>query len=245
MTTIVTIHFGDGRAATAARVAGSGDLTGALEQLGLGGSYPTLVLVGGAGRMDPADLERLRPVFEEALVPVAQAANAVLVDGGTDSGVMRLLGQARARRGATFPLVGVAAAATVALSGDRSPHPDAAPLEPNHTQFLLVPGQDWGDESPWLASVATALAGANPSATVVVNGGPIVLTDVAHSVAAKRPVLLVAGSGRSADLLIGALQGREVDKQTARLAASGLLSAAGPADQPAAVAAAVADQLAT
>jgi hypothetical protein len=245
MTTIFTVRFGDGKAAAAARVAGSGDLTSALEQLGLGDSYPTLVVVGGAGRMDPADLERLRPVFEEALVPVAQAANAVLVDGGTDSGVMRLLGQARARRGATFPLVGVAAAATVALQGDGSSHPNAAPLEPNHTHFLLVPGQDWGDESPWLAMVATALAGPNPSATVVINGGPIALTDVAHSVAAKRPVLLVAGSGRSADLLMGALQGREVDKQAVRLAASGLLSAVGPADQPAAVAAAVAEQLAT
>ncbi len=245
MPTIFTVRVGDGQAVTAARVAASGELTGALKQLGLGGSYPTLVLVGGAGRMDPADFERLRPVFEEALVPVAQATNAVVVDGGTDSGVMRMLGQARARRGATFPLVGVAAAATVALEGDHSSHPDAAPLEPNHTQFLLVPGQDWGDESPWLAMVATALAGANPSATVVINGGPIVLTDVAHSVAANRPVLLVGGSGRSADLLIGALQGREVDKQAARLAASGLLSAAGPADQPAAVAAAVAEQLRT
>jgi SLOG in TRPM, prokaryote len=244
MTTILTVRFGNGQAAAAARVAGSGELTGALERLGLGGSYPTLVLVGGAGRMDPADLDRLRPVFEEALVPVAQSVGAVLVDGGTDAGVMRLLGQARVRRGASFPLIGVVAEATVALEGDRPPRPDAAPLEPNHSHFLLVPGQDWGDESPWLAWVATALAGANPSATVVVNGGPIVLSDVAHSVAAKRPVLLVAGSGRSADLLVDALQDQEVDERAARLAASGLLRAVGPADQPAAVAAAVADQLA-
>jgi SLOG in TRPM, prokaryote len=243
MTTILTVRFGNGQAATAARVAGPGELTGALEQLGLEGSYPTLVLVGGAGRMDPADLERLRPVFEEALVPAAQAANAVVVDGGTDAGVMRLLGQAHARHGATFPLVGVAAAATVALDDNGSSRPDAAPLEPNHSCFLLVPGQDWGDESPWLARVATALAGTNPSVTVVVNGGPIVLSDVAHSVAAKRPVLLVAGSGRSADLLVDALQGREVDEQAARLAASGLLREVGPADQPAAIAAAVAGQL--
>jgi SLOG in TRPM, prokaryote len=245
MTTILTVRFGNGQTATAVRVAGSDELTGALKQLDLGGSYPTLVLVGGAGGMGSADLERLRPVFEEALVPVAQAAGAVVVDGGTDSGVMRLLGQAHARHGATFPLVGVAAAVTVALEGNRSSRPDAAPLEPNHSCFLLVPGQDWGDESPWLARVATALAGTSPSVTVVVNGGPIVLSDVAHSVAVKRPVLLVAGSGRSADLLIDALQGRKVDEQVARLAASGLLREVGPADRPAAIAAAVADQLAS
>jgi SLOG in TRPM, prokaryote len=245
MTEVLTMRFGNGRAARAARVTAAAELSDALGQLGLAGSRPTLVLVGGAGGMAPADLERLRPLFDEALVPVAQAAGAVIVDGGTDAGVMRLLGQAHAHGHATFPLVGVAAAATVAVEGDPPPRADAAPLEPNHTRFVLVPGADWGDESPWLALVATALAGSSPSATVVVNGGAVALTDVAHSVAAGRQVLLVAGSGRSADLLVEALRGRAADERVARLAASGLLSAIGPVDEPAAVAAAVADRLAT
>jgi hypothetical protein len=76
-------------------------------------------------------------------------------------------------------------------------------LQPHHTHFLLVPGDRWGDESPWIARVATLLAGEAPSVTVLVNGGEISRQDVAHSLAAGRPVLVVSGTGRLADELAG------------------------------------------
>jgi hypothetical protein len=76
-------------------------------------------------------------------------------------------------------------------------------LQPHHTHFLLVPGDHWGDESPWIARVATLLAGEAPSVTLLVNGGEISRQDVAHSLAAGRPVLVVAGTGRLADELAG------------------------------------------
>jgi hypothetical protein len=52
--------------------------------------------------------------------------------------------------------------------------------------------------------VATALAGAAGSVTVVINGGEITLEDIRQSLAARRPVLVVAGTGRVADLLADA-----------------------------------------
>jgi hypothetical protein len=79
-------------------------------------------------------------------------------------------------------------------------------LEPHHTHFLLVPGDRWGDESPWIARVATLLAGEAPSVTVLVHGGEISRQDVAHSLAAGRPVLVIAGTGRLADELAGSQQ---------------------------------------
>jgi hypothetical protein len=74
-------------------------------------------------------------------------------------------------------------------------------LEAHHTHFLFVPGEKWGDESPWLSMVATALAGSAPSATLLVNGGDVSRRDVALSLQARRPVVVVAGTGRLADEL--------------------------------------------
>jgi hypothetical protein len=79
-------------------------------------------------------------------------------------------------------------------------------LDPDHSHFLLVPGDEWGAEARWIARVATVLAGDTPSATVLINGGEIAYSDVERSVAAGRSVLAVAGSGRTADHLAAELQ---------------------------------------
>ena len=114
---------------------------------------------GGLEGWKDADLDRLGPLFESGLLPVITRLGAVAIDGGTWSGVMRLLGEARSDAGAGFPLVGVAAVGTVTLPGGQPPQDDAAPLDPDHSHFVLVPGDDWGAESSWIARVATALAG--------------------------------------------------------------------------------------
>jgi hypothetical protein len=88
---------------------------------------------------------------------------------------------------------------------------------------VLVPGTAWGDEAPWIARVATELAGGWPSLTVLVNGGDISYTDVACSLRAGRPALTIAGSGRTADQLASAVRGGPADEDAVRLAASGLV----------------------
>ena len=231
MTTPFPLHFAGGRTAMALRVDQPRDLPAALTSLGLQASLPVVVLVGGAGGLDQADLDRLRPVFESGLVPVMTHLMGAAVDGGTWSGVMRLLGEARSGASADFPLVGVAAAGTVALPGGPPPREDAAPLDPDHTHFVLVPGDDWGDEAGWIAQVATDLADGRPSATVLVNGGEIAYSDVGRSLDAGRPVLTVAGSGRTADQLADAAQGRPADERAVALVKSGLVQAV-PADDP-------------
>jgi hypothetical protein len=93
---------------------------------------------------------------------------------------------------------------------------------------VLVPGSEWGDETGWLAAIAGAFAGSAPSLTVVVNGGDVARRDAEASVAARRPVLALAGSGRTADALA--------------TAASGLVRSA-PFDDPEAVATALRREL--
>jgi hypothetical protein len=194
----------------------------ALAELGLDPPLPTLVLSGAAARVEGSELARLRPLIEE-FSELAERLGAAVVDGGTDQGVMRLVGQARTR-GRSFPLIGVVVA-SLAVEPGATPTGEQAVLEPNHTHVVLVPGRRWGDEVPWLAGVAGVLAGDGPSATVLVNGGEIAYADAAASVSAQRPVLAIDGTGRTADALAAACRGEQSDSRAQRLTESGLVQA--------------------
>jgi hypothetical protein len=149
----------------------------------------------------------------------------VVVDGGTDAGVMHLIGRARSSAGATFPLVGVAAAQLVSFPGNRPASDDAWSLDAHHSHFVLVPGAEWGAESTWITRVASDLAAGSPSVTLLVNGGEIAYTDAEHSLDAGRPVLAIAGSGRTADQVASAVRGGPADQRAVRLAGTGLIEA--------------------
>src|SRR5215211_632684 len=227
-----SISFPNGSSSSAIRVNQPAELPNALRKLGLHRSRPVLVVVGGAGKLTEVEMTRLRPLFVEVLAPLAEALGACVADGGTYSGVMHLMGQARTETQASFPLVGVAATGTVALPDTPLPRPDATLLEPNHTHFVLVPGSEWGDDSPWLPRVVSVLANGAPSVTVMVNGGENTWKDVSESVEAGRRVIAVAGSVRAADMLVGALRGETVDERGKELVASGLVQAVDVAANP-------------
>jgi hypothetical protein len=236
------IRFDGARTALGVHAQDIARVGAALATVGLTPPRPVLVLIGGAGGMSPSDAERVRTAFASGLIPVLQRHAAAALDGGTRSGVMRILGAARTASSASFPLVGVVAAGTVRLPDERSAADDRAELDPDHTHVLLVPGDEWGAESPWLARAATELAGPAPSVTVLVNGGEISYSDVALSVAAGRPVLTVAGSGRTADELAEAVSGGPADERAVRLVRTGLVRAV-PVDDPSAFGRLVADAL--
>jgi len=195
------INFSDGISAQAIRVNSKSQISDALSKLELLVDRPTIVLVGGAGGLVEEDLKRLQPLFLEVIAPLAETIKANVIDGGTDAGVMRLMGLARTKINANFPLIGIAAEGTIILPDVESLNHKAASLESHHTKFVLVPGDNWGDESPWLSQIATKLAKATPSVTVLINGGEIARKDVKYSLSDKRPVVVVAGSGRLADEL--------------------------------------------
>ncbi|PHJ60945.1 hypothetical protein VF14_15775 [Nostoc linckia z18] len=218
-----SLSFNEGQTATVATVSEAGELSDALEQMGLVGSHPILVIVGGASQMSEADFVRIQGLFIEVLAPIAQRLGAYIVDGGTDAGVMQLIGNARHQINAQFPLIGVAPTGKVILPNQTESTDDAALLEPHHTHFILVPGHNWGDESAWIVQVATMLAGGAPSVTMLINGGEITFLDAANSVIAGRLVMVIAGSGRTADKLVCALNGEATDERAEKLAASGKL----------------------
>jgi SLOG in TRPM, prokaryote len=219
----MTAAIGDANGPRYVRVDQRDELPAALRALAVRSGRPVLVSVGGASGMTPEHLDAMAALVRERVVPALDRWGAAVVDGGTDAGVMRVMGQAHDAAGVSFPLIGVAAAGTVVVPDAAGSTADAAELEPHHTHVVLVPGDSWGDESPWLSEVATVVAGKYPSATLVINGGEITYEDVSHSLAAGRPVIVVAGAGRTADAIAAAAGGAGDDVRAARLAASPLV----------------------
>jgi hypothetical protein len=95
--------------------------------------------------------------------------------------------------------IGVIAAGTLAEVGGNDPSSDPVEIEQHHSHVLVVPGADWGDESPWLSRVASVLSDGQPSVTLLVNGGEIAYQDIELSLEAGRPAIVISGTGRTAD----------------------------------------------
>ncbi|MCL6435489.1 MAG: hypothetical protein K6T90_15010 [Leptolyngbyaceae cyanobacterium HOT.MB2.61] len=220
-----TITFPTGATAEVVQVDPSVDLQVLVREMGLERHQPVLVVIGGASKLSQADFNRVRRLFTEVLAPLAEKWQATVIDGGTDAGVMRLMGQARLEEGGTFPLVGVIPIGLAILPGQSAPSSDAAPLEPNHTHFVLIPGSNWGDESAWIANLATTLSNAADSVTVLINGGEVSWIDASQSIQSERSLIVVAGSGRTADVLATALRGNITDSRAEAIVASGLVRA--------------------
>lgn len=222
------------------RASATDDLPRILEGSGLSRG-PVLVLVGGAGGFEAHHEVAVSVLIRDYLVPVLLQAGATVVDGGTDSGIMRAIGAARSDSGAHFQLVGVAAAGTVPSPGDAETDAEAE-VDPNHTHIVLVPGKVWGDESPWLSLIASALSVGHRSATLLVNGGEIAYSDVQQSLAVGRPLIVLAGSGRTADAIASAASDPSVDERAQRIAASPLVQTVS-LDSPSAFSAVLAEAL--
>ena len=70
--------------------------------------HKTVILViGGADNIDEKLAPRLVQLFGRGIARAAANANAVIIDGGTQSGVMAMMGQGVADRGRKSPLIGV------------------------------------------------------------------------------------------------------------------------------------------
>lgn len=162
-----------------------------------------IVLIGGHILPEHANVT-LQAI--DVIAKVADVLDTTVISGGTDIGVMAAIGKARNRGSYQFPLIGVAPEGVVTWpEGPRSAAPllpgnEREQLEPHHSHFILVPGNQFGDESKWIVRTATMIAmERNKSVTVLVNGGKVSHQDVEEGLAADRPLVVLAGTGRLAD----------------------------------------------
>ena len=205
-------RFSSGQLAKILKVDEDADYGRALLTAGLHGHTPTLLVIGGASKMTRESESKLLKFFNNTLADLSERAGITVLDGGTDAGVIHMMGQARQHISGQFNLVGVAPLdrvifpiGTPPVSTDEEDSPVA--LEPHHTHFFLVPGENWGSESRWLANFSSVLAGSFPSMTLLINGGQVSLQDLKTNLELGRQVTIVAGSGRLADAVAGTISG--------------------------------------
>jgi TRPM family ion channel len=180
------------------------NLAEAVSELGLKGRYPVIVLIGGG--IDEKQQEATRRAIA-AISRTAEDMRAVVICGGTDMGIMAEIGQIRSRKGYKFPLVGVTPEALVTWpSGPHSTKflwwgQQRWQLESHYSHFILVPGSQFGDESPWIVDTATLLSTGQRSVTILINGGEVARKDINLSLENGRPVIALSRTGRLADEL--------------------------------------------
>jgi TRPM family ion channel len=152
---------------------------------------------GGAKGLDDSRKARLAELFIGAIAPAAAELGALIIDGGTQSGVMAMMGEAVAKDGRRSQLLGMAPAGKVTYpSGPaHASIADGAPLEPNHSHFVLVESNEWGGETGTTFELACAFDA--PTVAILVNGGAIAADESLRSVRNGWPLLVIEGSAVS------------------------------------------------
>jgi len=202
-----------------------------LARAGLAGEVPRPVIVvsGGAGDLEGSQLAVARAMLGPGVAAAASRTGAAVVDGGTDSGVMGLIGDERARNPAAIDvLLGVAPAGRVdsPAAGDES----QPPLEPNHTHLVLADSDEWGGETPLLASLADALAHGAHVVMVVAGGGDGARQEVGEAIRRGWPLFVLEGTGGLADEIAARREGRGGNPQLRSELARGRVRAIGGTD---------------
>jgi len=199
---IEKIAFGKSNVALCALPNDIEELEQTVHQMGLI-DRPVIVLIGGHILPEHANITYQAI---EVIAKIAEVLDAAIICGGTDVGIMSAIGKSRGRNGYQFPLVGIAPEGIVTWpEGPRNagfvlPGNEREQLEPHHSHFILVPGNEFGDETKWIVRAATMIAtGKNKSVMVLVNGGKVSQKDVEEGLHANRPLIVLSGTGRLAD----------------------------------------------
>jgi hypothetical protein len=171
-----------------------------IDAFSLGHPRPTIFITGGASQMTDEDMRLTRQVVEEGIAAFAQRYHITVIDGGTDAGVMQMIGESRLRNNYDFPLIGVAPLGRVAYPGYDNPASEAI-LQEGHSHFVLVDADVWGDESQMIVNMTRKISSGMPMIGILINGGKIAEKDVYLATAQgneRIPILVLDGSGRTA-----------------------------------------------
>jgi hypothetical protein len=165
---------------------------------------------------------RLEKAFKRGLAQAALATNAWIITGGTDSGVMSLVGRSLAEYNCTsVQCIGIvpwgvifnraqmegAQGSTIDLVAEREADATGANLEPHHSIFLMpdtgkTGGAAFGAEIVFRARLEAEYCRRGvPRVLVVVQGGPGTLSTVLECLTEGCPVVLIADSGGVAELI--------------------------------------------
>jgi len=173
------------------------------QTLGIQQPKALLIISGGAANMDESVKNALAPLFSDGIASIAAEMDAMIIDGATQSGVMELVGLGVAEQGRQSVLLGVAPDGKVTYPGQptNGTGQGKTALDPNHSHFVLVKGNKFGDETAAMYGLAAELIQDAPVITLLANGRDIAKQEVLQSVRRGWPVVVITGSGGLADEL--------------------------------------------
>ena len=169
-----------------------------------------LVFGGASGSLDTSSdsLSTLHPILDTVLL-YALDKDAIIIDGGTKSGIMELVGQRalEMEQNKKPVLLGIAPAGLVVYhnscrENDKGKEDSKkADLDPNHSHFVLTEGDKWGDETAKLFEIATVLANNNdiPVVALLAGGGQISKKEMLFCINKSWPVIVIEKTGYLAD----------------------------------------------
>jgi hypothetical protein len=201
-----TITFENGNRAVVITAPRDADAKAILDALEIASPRAVILLFGGAAGLDDSRRAHLATLFADGVTPVAAELGGLIIDGGTQSGVMAMMGEAVAQCPGTSQLLGIAPKGKITHPEitEASAVTDGAPLEPNHSHFVLVESNEWGDETGKMLELAGTLNA--PIVAILVNGGAIAADEALQSVRIGWQLLVFEGSGRFADELSAAVR---------------------------------------
>ena len=182
-------------------------VTSLVQALGIPQPGSLIMIAGGAAQMNEGDRANLVRLFSAGIAYIAATHHALVIDGGTLSGVMELMGQGVARQPQRPALLGISPSENIMYPGKTPSQAsqELTPLDPNHSHFVLVDSDQWGGETETMYKLAEVYSQSCPSVAILVNGGAIARNEALYNVRQSRPIIVIKGSGRLADQIVEAL----------------------------------------
>jgi SLOG in TRPM, prokaryote len=213
------INFSNGNRAQALVVPLGAQADDMASVLGIQAPRNVILITGGASTMDKESDNELFPLLMNGIVRPATALDALILDGGTQTGVMALIGLGVAQQQHRPTLLGVAADGMVLYPGKTTgTNEHAVPLDPNHSHFILVETDTWGQETKTMYELVRFLSREHASVAILVNGGEIARKEALYNVRQGRPLIIIEGSGRTADEIAHAMHDAAFSSSYAELA---------------------------
>jgi hypothetical protein len=203
-----------------------------------------VISISGGARAYPSSIIPQTEVAMQALIKYAFKNNIALIDGGTATGVMQVIGKCFARTRRSRPkmviplLVGFVPDCMVTYPGAKKQHAKCLTrLDPNHPYFVLLEDvQEWGDEVDSMFRFIEHLACQIPSIAIVANGGLTTLKEAMVDVAHGREIIVLEGSHRAGEAIIGRMDGVSRDELVNILYRSDLVTPENPNQIPSIIA---------
>ncbi len=203
------IVFANGNQAKYVEQASGASVDDMIKSLGVRQPETIIISLGGAKDLDTDKIAKLTHMYSRGVADAAEDLDALIIDGGTDSGVMAMMGQSLRNRKKKLALLGIAPEGKILLSDSQVPDETGRyPLEPHHSFFMLAKSNEWGGETDLMVEVAKSFSFKAQVVVVLANGGENAKIEMLRCVREGWPIIILKDSGRFADHLADLKEGK-------------------------------------